>query len=406
MEIVQAVLTVVKHVIEIVEAVAVNKKSCQCLAEQWKRMQTPLKNAHGNLGPSHVSALRAMEQLGHETIKFMTKFTERGFLKQAWSETKDKEKILELGQRLAILIQELQLGIVVDASAFQKNMLNQQSQLARQHDADVQQMRQLSAQLPAVLQRLDQLQGAFFGPGQQHEKQMQEDIMRHIMHFKHQQHQGDVKLGHGQAQLLERQTQLQAELMTTLKRMQQDESERAHGQAKLMAGQTQLQDDLKKIERNDAEQKELHGLVLCLLQQQQHQMQEHTAQQRQAYILYTLPCSLSLFLHSPPRHTRTNRDRIHTHKHIPTHTHTHTHKHTHTSTHTQINTHKNTQTQTHTKTPMHAHKYTHTLFFSLPVLLSFFVCFFLFHTNTHTLSLFLTLTPSFSLSVSRSFPLI
>jgi len=282
MEIVQGVLTVVKLVIDIVEAIAVNKDSCQLLAEQWRRMETPLKNARGNFGPSHFNALRATEQLGHETIAFMTKFTQKGFVNQAWTQTKDKAKILELGQRLNVLIQELQLGIVVDVSAFQKN-------LGRQHDADVQYLRQLLGGQAAVLQKLDGLQGAVFGPGQLREKQMQGEIMRYLMQLQHQQHQGDVQLGHGQVKI----QQGQVELMATLERLQQDDVELAYGQAKLMDGQAQLQ-----------------AHVSHLLTQQQQQIKAQQAQQQQAYCLIHV---------------------INTHAQTHTHTHTHTYKHTHRS---------------------------------------------------------------------------
>jgi len=252
LELVQGVFTVLKQVIEIIEAVAVNNKSCKCLAQQWQRMELPLQKMRSNLCTSHARALKATEQLGNETIIFMTKFTQRGFAQQAWFQTKDKEKILELGQRLNVLIQELQLGIVVDASAFQRD-------LVEQHDADVQYLRQLLGGQAVVLQKLDNLQGAVFGPGQQHEKQIQEEIMRHLMHFQQQQHRGDVQLGHGQAQL-------QQGLAQLMERLQKDDAELAHGQAKLMDGQAQLQ-----------------AHVLHLFTQQQQQTKAQQAQQQQAH---------------------------------------------------------------------------------------------------------------------------
>ena len=61
--------------------------------------------------------------------------------------------------------------------------------------------------------------------------------MRYLMQLQHQQHQGDVQLGHGQVKI----QQGQVELMATLERLQQDDVELAYGQAKLMDGQAQLQ---------------------------------------------------------------------------------------------------------------------------------------------------------------------
>ena len=145
----QLVNQVVK-MIKIVQTVTVNQKSCQRLAKQWRRMQLPLRNAR-NLGPSHVSALTATEQLGIETIEFITKFMKSGFIKQIWSEKKDKEKILELGQRLNMLIQELQLGIVIDAR-------RDQQILGQQYDADVHWFNHLMARQAAMLHTLNGLQ--------------------------------------------------------------------------------------------------------------------------------------------------------------------------------------------------------------------------------------------------------
>ena len=192
LELVGDVATLVSAVIKALEDVKVNKQTCKLLAEQWRRLQEQtlpklqtasepsvgkrvklhsltqkpeLNGVEGevsefneskgrwevklhpdgrvlsfqasnlavNLGQSHHSALQELDLLGKDTQEFIAKFNDRGFINKHWNHASDKEKFRELGKRLDILIQELQLGILtdikVDLSAFLQK-------LDRYHDLD------------------------------------------------------------------------------------------------------------------------------------------------------------------------------------------------------------------------------------------------------------------------------
>ena len=134
---VSAALALVAKVVEALEAVKVNTKTCRRLAEQWRRLQhnlPKLRNA-SNFGQSHRSALRALERLGQETTAFIAKFNDRGFFKKHWNHEADKTKFRELGTQLDSLIQELQLGILTDTRLFLQN-------LDRDHDLDLEDIKQ------------------------------------------------------------------------------------------------------------------------------------------------------------------------------------------------------------------------------------------------------------------------
>ena len=123
MEVVNAVLQAVVKVKAALEAVEANKKLCARLAAQWARLEECLQKSRHLAGQTHRSALAATEALAEETAEFVAKFNGMGgyikrTLLQLGGLSEDKTTILDLGQRLDGLMQEMQLAVVVDTNAF------------------------------------------------------------------------------------------------------------------------------------------------------------------------------------------------------------------------------------------------------------------------------------------------
>ena len=125
-------LAIISKVIEVCQNVSTNKGTAKALAEQWQRTRDCLARASAEERSSYTRSLEAVQELGNETITFLSKFTTKSYLRKAWSHSADKEKFAEYGSRLNTLIQEMQLGCAFDTAT-----------LLSTHEADVEEIEQL-----------------------------------------------------------------------------------------------------------------------------------------------------------------------------------------------------------------------------------------------------------------------
>ena len=124
-------LAIISKVIEVCQNVSTNKGTAKALAEQWQRTRDCLARASAEERSSYTRSLEAVQELGNETITFLSKFTTKSYLRKAWSHSADKEKFAEYGSRLNTLIQEMQLGCAFDTAT-----------LLSTHEADVEEIEQ------------------------------------------------------------------------------------------------------------------------------------------------------------------------------------------------------------------------------------------------------------------------
>ena len=125
-------------VLQACENARANKGKAKHLAAQWVRTQDCLTKADSSGQATYTRSLDATRALAEETIQFVGKFKNKSYLRKVWSHASDKDKFLELGGRLSVLMQEMNLGCVFDAA-----------ELLASHDADVEEIEQAIAESEA-----------------------------------------------------------------------------------------------------------------------------------------------------------------------------------------------------------------------------------------------------------------
>ena len=125
-------------VLQACENARANKGKAKRLAAQWVRTQDCLAKADSSGQASYTRSLDATRALAEETIQFVGKFKNKSYLRKVWSHASDKDTFLDLGGRLSVLMQEMNLGCVFDAA-----------ELLSSHDADVEEIEQAIAESEA-----------------------------------------------------------------------------------------------------------------------------------------------------------------------------------------------------------------------------------------------------------------
>ena len=131
-------LGAIAGVLQACENARANKGKAKRLAAQWVRTQDCLAKADSSGQASYTRSLDATRALAEETIQFVGKFKNKSYLRKAWSHASDKDTFLDLGGRLSVLMQEMNLGCVFDAA-----------ELLSSHDADVEEIEQAIAESEA-----------------------------------------------------------------------------------------------------------------------------------------------------------------------------------------------------------------------------------------------------------------
>ena len=131
-------LGAIAGVLQACENARANKGKAKRLAAQWVRTQDCLAKADSSGQASYTRSLDATRALAEETIQFVGKFKNKSYLRKVWSHASDKDTFLDLGGRLSVLMQEMNLGCVFDAA-----------ELLSSHDADVEEIEQAIAESEA-----------------------------------------------------------------------------------------------------------------------------------------------------------------------------------------------------------------------------------------------------------------
>ena len=127
-------LALISKVIEVCQNVSANKGTARALGEQWRRTRDCIARASSEERSSYTRSLKALQELAEETMDFLRKFRTKSLMRKAWSHSSDKEKFVELGSRLNMLIQEMQLGCVFDTA-----------ELLSTHETDIEDIERLVA---------------------------------------------------------------------------------------------------------------------------------------------------------------------------------------------------------------------------------------------------------------------